>query len=164
MVISYIALRDLTFYLSISSLLKYKKPIRVRAGKRAVMKFANGICLITDNVATLSEFYQTVLQIAVEINSLHVVIAMEGGGITIYSKTAAEHDMGFHFDKYHGNGMCKFTILVEDVDAEYERLQALHMEIDFMAAPTTYPWGARSMHFRDPDGNIVCFVNLANRP
>ncbi len=67
--------------------------------------------------------------------------------------------MGFRFDQYHGTGLFTFSFLVGDVDAEYERLTSLHMNIDFVAVPTTYPWGARSMHFRDLDGNIVCFVN-----
>lgn len=123
------------------------------------MKFANGICLITEDVQRLSEFYQEVLQTKVDINSVHVDITLDGGGITIYSKFAAENDMGFSFNKYHGTGMCKITFFVENVDAEYEKLKSLNMNIEFIAVPTTYMWGARSMHFRDLDGNIVCFVN-----
>lgn len=123
------------------------------------MKFANGICLITEDVRKLAEFYQKVLQTKTDINDVHVELTVEGGGITIYSKFAAEKDMGFNFNKYHGTGMTKFTFFVENVDAEYERLKSLNMDIEFVAVPTTYPWGARSMHFRDLDGNIVCFVN-----
>lgn len=124
------------------------------------MKFANGICLITEDVRKLAEFYQKVLQTKIDINDVHIEIAVEGGGITIYSKSAAEKDMGFNFSKYHGTGMSKFSFYVENVDAEYERLKSLNMNIEFVAVPTTYPWGARSMHFRDLDGNIVCFVNV----
>jgi catechol 2,3-dioxygenase-like lactoylglutathione lyase family enzyme len=48
---------------------------------------------------------------------------------------------------------------VEDVDREYERLQALsHLGIEFvLAPPTTLQWGNRSIYFRDPDGNLVNF-------
>ncbi|NLT14469.1 MAG: VOC family protein [Clostridiales bacterium] len=123
------------------------------------MKFASGICLITEDVPELSAFYEKVLQTKTDINDVHVEMTVEGGGITLYSKSAAEKDMGFDFTKYHGTGMTKFTFFVENVDAEYERLKSLNMNIEFVAVPTTYPWGARSMHFRDPDGNIVCFVN-----
>ena len=123
------------------------------------MRFVSGICLITDDVPKLAEFYQKILQVKTVINDIHVVISVEGGGITLYSKAAAENDMGFNFEKYHGTGLTKFTLLVHDVDAEYERLKSLDKGIEFEAAPTTYPWGARSMHFRDLDGNIVCFVN-----
>jgi predicted enzyme related to lactoylglutathione lyase len=42
---------------------------------------------------------------------------------------------------------------VEDVDAEYKRLEPLVK--DWVQAPTTMPWGNRSILFRDPDGNLV---------
>lgn len=121
------------------------------------MEFANGICLITEDVRKLAEFYQKILQTKADINDVHVDIEVEGGGITIYSKSAAEEDMGFNFDKYHGTGMTSFTFVIENVDAEYERLKSLNMNIEFVSVPTTHPWGTRSMHFRDLDGNIVCF-------
>ncbi len=122
------------------------------------MKFVNGICLFTEDVRRLAEFYEKVLQTKTDVNDIHVVISVEGGGITIYSKAAAEKDMGFSFEKYHGTGMTKFSFVVDDVDAEYERLRSLGIGIEFMAAPTTYPWGTRAMHFWDLDGNVVCFV------
>jgi predicted enzyme related to lactoylglutathione lyase len=42
---------------------------------------------------------------------------------------------------------------VDDVDGEYERLKP--MVHDWVQAPTTMPWGNRSILFRDPDGNLV---------
>ncbi|HEY2285821.1 MAG TPA: VOC family protein [Streptosporangiaceae bacterium] len=42
---------------------------------------------------------------------------------------------------------------VDDVDAEYERLRAL--PVDVVKEPATMPWGNRSLLFRDPDGNLV---------
>jgi len=123
------------------------------------MTFMDSICLITEDVQKLAEFYQKVLQTNTDINDIHVDIKVDGGGITIYSKSAAENDMGFDFTKYHGTGLTKFTFVVENVGFEYRRLIALNINIDFIILPTTYPWGARSMHFRDLDGNIVCFVN-----
>jgi catechol 2,3-dioxygenase-like lactoylglutathione lyase family enzyme len=44
---------------------------------------------------------------------------------------------------------------VDDVDREYDRVKPLVTE--FVPAPTTQPWGNRSMLFRDPDGNLVNF-------
>lgn len=44
---------------------------------------------------------------------------------------------------------------VDDVDAEYERLRDRIPE--FVQAPTTQPWGNRSLLFRDPDGNLINF-------
>ncbi|CNG89710.1 glyoxalase [Mycobacterium tuberculosis] len=43
--------------------------------------------------------------------------------------------------------------IVDDVDAEYERLRGSIGEV--VTAPTTMPWGNRALLFRDPDGNLV---------
>jgi uncharacterized glyoxalase superfamily protein PhnB len=43
--------------------------------------------------------------------------------------------------------------VVDDVDAEYQRLHSLNVE--WVQTPTTMPWGNRSILFRDPGGNLV---------
>jgi predicted enzyme related to lactoylglutathione lyase len=48
-----------------------------------------------------------------------------------------------------------FDFEVDDVDDEYKRLRQFIDE--FVTAPTTQPWGTRSVLFRDPDGNLVNF-------
>ncbi|MFE9424918.1 VOC family protein [Kitasatospora sp. NPDC006697] len=45
--------------------------------------------------------------------------------------------------------------LVEDVDLVHRNLTGF--VTDFVAGPTTMPWGNRSLLFRDPDGNLVNF-------
>lgn len=45
---------------------------------------------------------------------------------------------------------------VEDVDSTYEQLTKVITE-STVQAPTTMPWGNRSLLFRDPDGNLVNF-------
>jgi catechol 2,3-dioxygenase-like lactoylglutathione lyase family enzyme len=45
--------------------------------------------------------------------------------------------------------------LVEDVDHVHQELSGLVTE--FVAGPTTMPWGNRSLLLRDPDGNLVNF-------
>jgi len=45
---------------------------------------------------------------------------------------------------------------VEDVDAEFRRL-ADAIDDSLVQAPTTMPWGNRSLLFRDPDGNLINF-------
>ncbi|MFI7241581.1 VOC family protein [Streptomyces qinglanensis] len=45
--------------------------------------------------------------------------------------------------------------LVEDVDRVHGNLSGLVEE--FVAGPTTMPWGNRALLFRDPDGNLVNF-------
>jgi predicted enzyme related to lactoylglutathione lyase len=46
--------------------------------------------------------------------------------------------------------------LVSDVDADYRRLVDV-IGTSLVQAPTTMPWGNRSLLFRDPDGNLVNF-------
>lgn len=45
--------------------------------------------------------------------------------------------------------------LVENVEADYERIKMLDAKI--VQPPTTMPWGNRSLLFRDPDGNLINF-------
>ena len=113
-----------------------------------------GICLITDDVPQLANFYTEVLGIKAEGDDVHVELHTEGAGITIF---AAEGMERMAPQSMQGAGHGSFTIgfRVEDVDAEYERLQTLGVE--FVKLPATHPWGARSVWFRDPDGNIVNF-------
>jgi len=44
-------------------------------------------------------------------------------------------------------------IVVENVDAEAERLRAAGAEI--LSGPEDRPWGHRTLHVADPDGHVV---------
>ena len=46
-----------------------------------------------------------------------------------------------------------FEFLVDDVDAEFERLTAAGLET--VTVPALMPWGNRVFFLRDPDGNLV---------
>jgi catechol 2,3-dioxygenase-like lactoylglutathione lyase family enzyme len=41
---------------------------------------------------------------------------------------------------------------VEDVDAAYEQFKA--KGVSFLRPPTNQPWGLRTAHFADPEGNL----------
>lgn len=45
------------------------------------------------------------------------------------------------------------AFFVDDPDAEHERLRRLGVTI--LAPPTDRPWGERTLHLADPDGNVV---------
>ena len=113
-----------------------------------------GICLITNDVPALADFYAKVLGVKAEGDDVHAVLGTEGAGIAIFSTEGME---GMAPGSMQGAGRGSFTTMfeVEDVDAEYRRLKALNVE--FVMLPTTHPWGARSFWFKDPDGNIVDF-------
>ncbi len=47
----------------------------------------------------------------------------------------------------------EIAFLCDDVDAEHERLAADGVTI--LSPPTDRPWGERTLHVADPDGNVV---------
>lgn len=113
------------------------------------------VCLITEDVPRLVHFYEQVLGCPSRGDAIHAVVLTQGCALSIYSRQAAQNDMGFVFAPSHGAGKVTLSFLADDVDGEYQRLKEL--DVLFECLPTTYPWGNRALHFRDPDGNIVGF-------
>ncbi len=81
-------------------------------------------------------------------------MATPGGTLAIGSLRTMEL-FGKDAAQPRSNQSVIIEFLVEDVDAKYEQLQPLIA--DLIQAPTTMPWGNRSLLFRDPDGNLVNF-------
>ena len=120
------------------------------------MKFT-GICLITQNVHALVDFYAAVLGVSAEGDDTHAELKTEGAQLTIYSVEGME-SLAPSSMKNAGYGGITIGFEVKDVDAEYERLKTIG--VPFVKLPVTHPWGARSVWFRDPDGNIVDFFAI----
>ncbi len=119
------------------------------------MKFT-GICLVTENVPALVQFYTRVLGCQAVGNDVHSEFWFEGVSIAIFTRQGME-EMAPGCMRGAGYGSITIGLEVNDVDAEYERVKTL--DVDFIKLPATYPWGARSFWFRDPDGNIVDFYS-----
>lgn len=113
------------------------------------------ITLITDNVLKLIDFYENIFQITIHKDEIHTQFDVGNVKITLYSKQTAESQMGFDFRSHDGTGKMTISFNVDNIDFEIDRLQKSNVE--FVSEPKTYPWGAKAMHFRDPDGNIICF-------
>ena len=118
------------------------------------MKRLNSVCIITQDVRGLRDFYQSVLEVAAEGNDVFVVFSTPGADLSLFSTQNLE-EMAPGLMNGSGAGSCFLEYEVEDVDKEYERLKALHVKV--VKPPTTQPWGVRSVWFRDTDGNIVNF-------
>ena len=116
-----------------------------------MMHFSD-VCLVTAGVPRLSAFYRTVLQVEPEGDDTHADFALEGGGLAIFDLQGMEH-MAPGSMAGTGAGACVLLLEVEDCDGEYYRFAAAGVPV--VKTPATYPWGARSAWFRDPDGNIV---------
>lgn len=109
--------------------------------------------IITADVHRLVAFYETVTKTsAVWGNELFAEIPTPVGTLAIGSdKTVPLFGVGSAEPAANRSAIIEF--IVDDVDAEYERLRG--QLTDVVTEPTTMPWGNRALLFRDPDGNLV---------
>lgn len=116
------------------------------------MKFVS-TRIITADVKRLVDFYERVTQVsAVWGNELFAEIPTPIGTLAIGSdQTVPLFGEGSAEPAANRSAIVEF--IVDDVDAEYERLRAYVGEV--VTEPTTMPWGNRALLFRDPDGNLV---------
>jgi predicted enzyme related to lactoylglutathione lyase len=116
--------------------------------------------LVTTEVARLTRFYENVSQSKAEVlNSSYVQFhneACEGLAIVELASTRA---YGEGVAEAGANRSVILDFEVDNVDAEYERLQ--ESVSDWVMAPKVMPWGARAIVFRDPDGNLI---NMYSHP
>lgn len=105
------------------------------------------VCLLTNDVIRLANFYKTLLNIDNHSNDdVHQFILSENTALTVYND-------GIPRSGNMQNIHLAFT--VEDVDTQFERLKSLGVEI--VSPPTVRPWGAKNMSFLDPDNNMITF-------
>ena len=109
------------------------------------MQFVS-VRVITDDVARLVEFYERATGIAArwatdqfaELVGPACTLAIGSTRTTAFAVPAATKSTILEF-------------LVDDVDAEFQRLA----DLEVVQEPTTMPWGNRSLLLRDPDGTLV---------
>lgn len=116
------------------------------------MKFVS-TRIITADVNRLVDFYEMVTEVrAVWGNELFAEIPTPVGTLAIGSdKTVPLFAAGSAEPAANRSLIVEF--IVDDVDAQYERL--LDSVGEVVTAPTTMPWGNRALLLRDPDGNLV---------
>lgn len=115
------------------------------------MRQFTGICIITDDVRRLRDFYCAMLQVDAPADELFVSIPLGAASLSIFRRDGIGQIWpGLSFG---GSGGYTIEFDVDDVDAEHARL--LGMGVDILKPPTTQPWGRRSVWLRDPDGNII---------
>ena len=116
------------------------------------MKFVS-TRVITADVKRLVAFYEMVTETAaVWANELFAEFPTPVGTLAIGSdKTVPIFGAGSAQPAANRSAIIEF--LVDDVDAEWERLRPNVGEV--VTEPTTMPWGNRALLFRDPDGNLV---------
>jgi predicted enzyme related to lactoylglutathione lyase len=113
------------------------------------------IRLITDDVARLVDFYEEVSGTPVRWSTPDFAEVETPAGTLAIASTRTVALFGAGSARAADNHTAIIEFLVDDVDTEYERIRQITTE--FVKAPTTMPWGNRSLLFRDPDGNLVNF-------
>lgn len=110
------------------------------------------ITLLTNDVVRLANFYKLVLEIENGSNDdVHQTILSEETMLTIYNDGS---------EKNNENQNICFAFTVNDIDAEYEKLVKLGVEI--IEEPKLRPWGAKNMSFYDPDRNVIYLRSFNN--
>jgi catechol 2,3-dioxygenase-like lactoylglutathione lyase family enzyme len=115
------------------------------------MDFAS-VRLITDNLDSMVEFYEGVTQVTAD-RLAPVFAELRFSSCTLalgHTSTAALFN---NAARPAQNQTAILEWVVDDVDAEYDRLRPIVSEWE--QEPTLMPWGNRSILFRDPDGNLV---------
>ena len=112
-------------------------------------------CVLTRDIDRLAAFYATVLELEPKARPGYVEFSTQPGIFSLWSMDELQQRVGSAVTDTLAHGGVMLEFRVDDVDAEYARLQAL--PVDIVMAPTTLPWGNRSIYFRDPDGNLINF-------
>ena len=115
------------------------------------MKFAS-TRLIAADIGTMVAFYEMVTGQAAEwLAPVFAEIVTPVATLAIGSAdTVALFKEGSAEPASNRTAMIEF--MVEDVDAEYERLKG---KVELVHEPKLMPWGNRSVQFRDPEGTVV---------
>jgi len=111
--------------------------------------------IITDHVPRLVEFYEQSLQTTATWSTPDFAELATPSCTVAIASTRTVALFGADSARPADNRSVIIEFRVADVDHEYRRLAQLVDE--FVQAPTTMPWGNRSLLFRDPDGNLVNF-------
>ena len=113
--------------------------------------------IITADVKRLVVFYERITGIELMLYTEDFAeLITAAGTLAIGSTRTLRLFGGDHVASPAENRSAIVEFRVADVDEEYRRLGGF-IDGALVQAPTTMPWGNRSLLFRDPDGNLVNF-------
>ena len=111
--------------------------------------------LFVRDLARCMTFYRDTLKLQVkESDPDSVSFLMEDRYLLLLEVSAAADLISSETNalKIEGGPRVLLAAGVEDVDAAYEELKA--KGVTFLRPPTNQPWGLRTAHFADPEGNL----------
>ena len=114
------------------------------------------IRVITADIKRLVRFYEQITGIAVTMYTADFGELKTTASTLAIASTRTLQLFGGDVARPADNHTVIIEFRVGDVDAEFRRLADV-IDGSLVQAPTTMPWGNRSLLFRDPDGNLVNF-------
>jgi catechol 2,3-dioxygenase-like lactoylglutathione lyase family enzyme len=112
-------------------------------------------CVITSNIRQIVAFYESVLMLKPKWSGQDYAEFQTGTGVLAIFSAQAQEEYIPGSAEAGKNRSVILQFKVANVDEEYRRLQSIVKT--WVKAPSTQPWGTRSIYFRDPDGNLVDF-------
>ena len=109
--------------------------------------------IVTSDVAGLALFYAALIGVEIVANDYYVEVPAGGASVAFSRCQFNEPDALGTVSPWTASDKVVLDFQVDDVDAHFERVNRLGVE--WIMAPTTQPWGKRSMMFRDPEGNVI---------
>lgn len=113
------------------------------------------IRIITADIRRLVDFYETVTGVDATWATEEFAELKWPAFTLAIGSTATLAAFGGDIAAAAANRSVIIELLVDDVDADHERILAAAPAVTVAQPPTTMPWGNRSLLLRDPDGNLV---------
>jgi lactoylglutathione lyase len=108
------------------------------------------VILYVDDLERSLSFYRLLLGVVgARRSETYAELVLENCRLGFYLRDAAPDLLGRLSE---GSG-AELLFLVEDVDAEADRLRSAGVRI--LSGPLDRPWGHRTVHIEDPDGHVV---------
>jgi predicted enzyme related to lactoylglutathione lyase len=114
------------------------------------------IRIITADIKRLARFYEQITGIPVTMYTEDFGELKTAACTLAMGSTRTLRLFGGDVARPDENHTAIIEFRVDDVDAKYRELVEVIGD-SLVQAPTTMPWGNRSLLFRDPDGNLVNF-------
>jgi catechol 2,3-dioxygenase-like lactoylglutathione lyase family enzyme len=117
------------------------------------------VCLFTNDVSGLAAICGTLPGMEpLLFGDAYAELHTPGSILSLHS-VEAQSDLAPGSATAGSNGAINLEFLVDDVDAEYDRVVCMGRPT--VKNLTTQDWGNRSFYFRHPDGNLVNFYAKA---
>jgi len=113
--------------------------------------------IITQNLEQMCDFYQQILQVDPQVyRNNYAMFTTETATLALWRQSEAEQ-FGLASMRGASNSSVLIEFEVDNVDAEYQRLQG--MSIEWVQDLTTLPWDHRAFYIHDPEGNTINFYS-----